>query len=161
MPDTVTKPAPSPPLDDETAAALTLYNTYLAADRGQQAHERALRKAEKAKDDAAATVREFNRRKAPTAETAEAEAKYRETVEALRRLRDGDAPANAKPEQAAQDTDDEPPESNDAPDSEEPPDSNAQDTENTAEQAAQASDDDEANDETVDRADPDDGDEAA
>ena len=158
MPDTVTKPAPSPPLDDETAAALTLYNTYLVADRERQAHERALRKAEKAKDDAAATVRKLNDRKAPTAETAEAEAKYRETVETLRRLRYGDAPADAKPEQAAQDTDDEPP------DSEEPPDSNAQDTdENAAEQAAQASDDDsdEANDETTDRADPDDSDEAA
>ena len=39
----------APVLDDETAAALTLYNTYLVADREQQAHERALKKAEKAK----------------------------------------------------------------------------------------------------------------
>ena len=83
----------APVLDDETAAALTLYNTYLVADREQQAHERALKKAEKAKDDAAAAVRKLNDRKAPAAETAEAEARYRETVEALQRLRGGDTAA--------------------------------------------------------------------
>ncbi len=81
------------PLDDETAAALTLYNTYLVADREQQAHERALKKAEKAKDDAAAAVRKLNDRKAPAAETAEAEARYREAAEALQRLRGGDTAA--------------------------------------------------------------------
>ena len=80
----------APTLDDETAAALTLYNTYFVADRAQQAHERALKKAEKAKTEAAAAVRKLNDRKAPAAKTAEAEAKYRETAEALRRLRDGE-----------------------------------------------------------------------
>lgn len=91
MPDSLTK-APKPrPLDDETSAALTLFNTYLVADREQQAHERALRKAEKAKDDAAAAVRKLNDRKAPASEMGEAEAKYREAVEALRRLQDGEA----------------------------------------------------------------------
>ena len=84
---------PAPVLDDETAAALTLYNTYLVADREQQAHERALKKAEKAKDDAAAAVRKLNDRKAPAAKTAEAETKYREAAEALQRLRGGDTPA--------------------------------------------------------------------
>ena len=83
----------APVLDDETAAALTLYNTYLVADREQQAHERALKKAEKAKDDAAAAVRKLNDRKAPAAETAEAEARYREAAEALQRLRGGDTAA--------------------------------------------------------------------
>ena len=83
----------APVLDDETAAALTLYNAYLVADREQQAHERALKKAEKAKDDAAAAVRKLNDRKAPAAETAEAEARYREAAEALQRLRGGDTAA--------------------------------------------------------------------
>ena len=83
----------APTIDEETAAALTLYNTYLAADREQQAHERALRKAEKAKDEAAAAVRKLNDRKAPASETAEAETKYRDAVAALQRLRDGDTAA--------------------------------------------------------------------
>ena len=78
-------------LDDETAAALTLYNTYLIADREQREHERAVRKAEKAKDEAAAAIRKLNERKASAAETAEAEAAYRETLAALQSLRDGDA----------------------------------------------------------------------
>ncbi|MCY4665622.1 MAG: hypothetical protein OXC00_13255 [Acidimicrobiaceae bacterium] len=77
------------PIDDETAAALTLYNTYFAADREQQAHERAVKKAEKVKNEAAAAVRKLNDSKAPAAETAEAEATYREAVETLQRLRDG------------------------------------------------------------------------
>ena len=94
-------------LDDETAAALTLYNTYLAADREQQAHERALKKAEKAKDDAAAAVRKLNDRKAPAAETAEAEATYRGAVEALQRLRDGTtAPASGDEDTTTQEPED-------------------------------------------------------
>lgn len=84
----------APTLDDETAAALTLYNTYLIADREQQAHERALKKAGKAKDDAAAAVRKLNDRKAPAAEMTEAETRYREAAEALQRLRDGDTEAS-------------------------------------------------------------------
>jgi hypothetical protein len=100
MPDSVTTAPQHPPLDDETAAALTLFNTYLVADREQQAHERALKKAGKAKDEAAAAVRRLNDEKAPAAETAEAEAAYLEAVEALRRLRDGDraAPQDASDE---------------------------------------------------------------
>ncbi|MXV97144.1 MAG: hypothetical protein F4Z90_00185 [Acidimicrobiaceae bacterium] len=94
----------APVLDDETAAALTLYNTYLVADREQQAHARALKKAEKAKDDAAAAVRKLNDRKAPAAKTAEAETKYREAAEALQRLRGGDTPA---PDAEGEDTEDE------------------------------------------------------
>ena len=90
MPDSVTKAPKHQPLDDETAAALTLFNTYLVADREQQAHERALKRAERVKDEAAAAVRKLNDRKASATETAEAEAAYRGSVEALRRLRDGD-----------------------------------------------------------------------
>ena len=89
MPDSATQAPKHPPLDEETAAALTLFNTYLVADREQQAHERALKKAEKAKDDAAAAVRKLNERKASASETAAAETKYRDAVEALQRLRDG------------------------------------------------------------------------
>ena len=85
--------AVAPILDDETAAALTLYNTYLIADREQQAHERALKKAEKAKDEAAAAVRKLNDRNVPAAKMAEAETRYREAAETLQRLRDGDSPA--------------------------------------------------------------------
>ena len=88
MPDTVTKPAPH--LDDETVAALTLFNAYLAADRERREHERAVRKAEKTKDDAAAAARKLNDRKAPATDTAAAEAAYREAVEALKRVRDGE-----------------------------------------------------------------------
>ena len=98
-----TASAAGPTLDDETAAALTLYNTYLIADREQQAHERAIRKAEKAKDEAAAAVRELNDRKASAAETAEAETAYREAAESLRRLRDG---GRATPGDASDRTDD-------------------------------------------------------
>ena len=104
MPDSVTKAPNHPPLDEETAAALTLFNTYLVADREQQAHERALRKAEKAKDDAAAAVRKLNDRKASASETAAAEAKYRDAVEALQRLRDGDTAAPEGDDENADDT---------------------------------------------------------
>ena len=96
----------APTLDEETAAALTLYNTYLVADREQQAHERALKKAVKAKDDAAAAVRKLNSRKAPAAETAEAEAKYRDAVEALRRLQDGDTSTRQAADEKADEADD-------------------------------------------------------
>ncbi len=105
MPDSVTKASPRQALDDETAAALTLYNTYLIADREQRAHERALRKAEKAKDEAAAAVRKLHDRKAPAAETATAETKYREAVEALQKLRDGDTAADTSRDPAEIDDD--------------------------------------------------------
>ena len=101
-----TASAVGPTIDDETAAALTLYNTYLIADREQQAHERAVRKAEKAKDEAAAAVRELNDRKASAAETAEAETAYREAIEALSRLRDGAQPT---PQATGDETEDETP----------------------------------------------------
>ncbi|MCY4423702.1 MAG: hypothetical protein OXC06_11600 [Acidimicrobiaceae bacterium] len=109
------------PLDDETAAALTLFNTYLVADREQQAHERAIRKAEKAKDEAAAAVRKFNEENAPASETAAAEGAYREAVEALSRLRGGD---QAAPQDTNDEAENETPTgaSNEAPTAEDPKD---------------------------------------
>ena len=114
MPHSVTKTTKHRPMDEETAAALTLYNTYLVADREQQAHERALKKAEKAKDEAAAAVRRLNEQKASASETAAAEAAYREAAEVLRRLRDGNqaAPQDASDEaedEAAEDVEEEAP----------------------------------------------------
>ncbi|MXW98441.1 MAG: hypothetical protein F4Z89_07445, partial [Acidimicrobiaceae bacterium] len=107
MPEDATAVPKHQSLDDETAAALTLYNTYLVADREQQAHERALKKAEKAKDDAAAAVRKLNDRKAPAAETAKAEARYREAAEVLQRLRGGDTAApDAADDDSGDDTED-------------------------------------------------------
>ncbi|MDE0656995.1 MAG: hypothetical protein OXH58_10500 [Acidimicrobiaceae bacterium] len=140
----------APVLDDETAAALTLYNTYLVADREQQAHERALKKAEKAKDDAAAAVRKLNDRKAPAAKTAEAETKYREAVEALQRLRGGDTPApDAESENTEEETEDDATKSGveDADDADDDEDTASEDTppedtasENTEEAGEQAED---------------------
>ena len=105
MPDSMTKTPKHRPLDDEAAAALTLFNMYLVADREQQAHERALKKAEKAKNEAAAAVRKLNDRKAPASDTAAAEAAYREAAETLRRLRNGDtADPDDADEEAGDDT---------------------------------------------------------
>ena len=116
MPDSVTKTAKPRPLDDETAAALTLFNTYLVADREQQAHERALKKAERAKDEAAAAVRELNDRKVPASEVVPAEDAYREAAEALRRLRGGEtAVAEGSEDEAAADAEEAAPADGDAP----------------------------------------------
>ncbi len=120
--------AAAPAVDADTAAALTLYNTYLEADREQQAHERAVRKAEKAKDEAAAVVRKLNELKTPAAETAAAEAEYRKAVETLRRVRDGESPAEAQ--RAASDTE----AGDDAEDSEEADPDEADETDNEADE---------------------------
>ena len=82
--------APSAPsLDDETAAALTRFNAYVEADRERQRREKALAKAERVKDEAAAAVRNLNSSRASADEKAAAEAAYREAADALKRLRDG------------------------------------------------------------------------
>lgn len=82
--------APSaPPLDDETAAALTRFNAYVEADRERQQREKALAKAERVKDEAAAAVRNLDSSRASAEEKAAAEAAYREAADALKRLRDG------------------------------------------------------------------------
>ena len=79
----------APPLDDETAAALTRFNAYVEADRDRRRHEQALAKAERVKDEAAAAVRNLNSGQASADERAAAEAAYREAADALKRLRDG------------------------------------------------------------------------
>ena len=92
--------APSaPPLDDETATALTRFNAYVEADRERQRREKALAKAERVKDEAAAAVRNLNSSRASADEKTAAEAAYREAADALKRLRDGTdkgAPADDK-----------------------------------------------------------------
>ena len=47
----------APSLDDETTAALTLFNEYVDADRERTRREKRVKKAERAKDEAAAAVR--------------------------------------------------------------------------------------------------------
>ena len=85
----MTEAPPAPPLDDETAAALTRFNTYVEADRERQQREKALAKAERVKDEAAAAVRNLDSSRASAEEKAAAEAAYREAVDTLKRLRDG------------------------------------------------------------------------
>ena len=50
----------APSLDDETTAALTLFNEYVDADRERTRREKRVKKAERAKDEAAAAVRKAN-----------------------------------------------------------------------------------------------------
>ena len=83
-------PVPHAPLDSETADALRLFNAYLEADRERQKRKQLIKKAEKSKNDAAARARRLNDRKASSAKIADAEAAYREAVETLRQLKDGD-----------------------------------------------------------------------
>ena len=79
----------APPLDDETATALTRFNAYVEADRERQRREKALAKAERVKDEAAAAVRNLDSSRASADEKAAAETAYREAADALKRLRDG------------------------------------------------------------------------
>jgi hypothetical protein len=94
-------PAPTRPVDDETAAALTLFNEYLNADREREKRERRVKKAERAKDDAAAVVREMERSDKPAAAKAEAEAAYRKAAEDWKLLREGKKPEPAPPKEKA------------------------------------------------------------
>ena len=104
----------APPLDDETAAALTRFNAYVEADRERRRHEQALTKAERVKDEAAAAVRNLNSGQASADERAAAEAAYREAADALKRLRDGTGqkePANEESPKDEAEADEEPEES--------------------------------------------------
>ena len=78
----------APSLDDETTAALTLFNYYVDAYRERTRREKRIKKAERAKDEAAAAVRNAK----GAEETAAAEAAYREAQEAFRKIRDGEEP---------------------------------------------------------------------
>ena len=79
-------------LDDETTAALTLFNEYVAADRERTARQKRLKKAEQAKNDAAAAVKKLAKDTSST-QRAEAEATYRAAAETWQALRYGKEPA--------------------------------------------------------------------
>lgn len=96
MPET----APAQKLDDETTAALTLLNEYVNADREATRHKREIAKAEKAKDQAAAAVRKLEKDGGSGEEKATAETAYRDSVAALKAIREGKKPeAAAKAEE--------------------------------------------------------------
>ena len=78
-------------LDDETTAALTLFNEYVAADRERTQREKRLKKAERAKDDAAALVKKLSKG-GSSKERSEAEAAYRAAAEKWKAMRDGKEP---------------------------------------------------------------------
>jgi len=103
---TVTDPAKAGAgLDSETAAALTLFNTYLAADRERQAHERQIKKAEKAKDAAARQIKRLAET-GTAEEKAAAEAAYREVTNAWRKLTDPDSATEVEDKTDDDQTDD-------------------------------------------------------
>ncbi len=91
----------APVLDDETTAALTLYNEYVDADRERTRREKRVKKAERAKEDAAAEVKKVSG-SGSAEQKAAAEQAYREANETWRKLRDGEEPeapaATPKPE---------------------------------------------------------------
>ena len=94
---------PARPVDEETAAALTLFNEYLNADREREQRERRLKKAERAKDEAAAAVRKLEGTNAAADTKAEAEAEYRKAAETWKLLRDGKEPVpEPEPEASAE-----------------------------------------------------------
>ncbi|GJM38271.1 MAG: hypothetical protein DHS20C19_16380 [Acidimicrobiales bacterium] len=100
MPDTDS----APKLDDETTAALTLYNEYVEADRERTQREKRVKKAERAKDEAAAVVKKVSER-GSAEEKAEAETAYREATDKWKKLRDGEEPEETPapvPEAAAE-----------------------------------------------------------
>ena len=107
-------------IDDDTQKALLLFNRRSEAAEAAKAAERRLTKAVKAKDEAAAALKEAHGAEAVAA----AEAEWRTALDTWQRLRDGEelpdeAPAE-QAEQAEQATDDEAPadEAADTPDEE-------------------------------------------
>ena len=78
-------------LDDETTAALTLFNEYVAADRERTQRVKRVKKAERAKDEAAALVKKLAKG-GSSKKRAEAEAAYRAAAERWTALRDGKEP---------------------------------------------------------------------
>ena len=95
-------------LDDETTAALTLFNEYVAADRERTQREKRLKKAERAKDDAATLVKKLSKR-ASSKERSEAEDAYRAAADKWQALRDGkEPPADPKATEPEDATGDEP-----------------------------------------------------
>ncbi|MEO8692870.1 MAG: hypothetical protein ABI658_05095 [Acidimicrobiales bacterium] len=104
------KPKPSPQLtgpvqlDDETRNALILFNARLVAQDELEREKRRVDKAAKAKDDAAAKVRELEANpKATAPQKSEAQAAYLASLDALNRAKAGE-PAAADTPAADDDT---------------------------------------------------------
>jgi S-DNA-T family DNA segregation ATPase FtsK/SpoIIIE len=95
----------APKLDDETTAALTLFNEYVEADRERTQREKRIKKAERAKDEAAALVKKLNER-GSAEEKAEAEAAYRVAADRWKKLRDGEEPDDPAAAEAETPTED-------------------------------------------------------
>jgi small subunit ribosomal protein S16 len=95
MPDSDTAPA----LDDETTAALTLFNEYVEADRERTQREKKIKKAERTKDDAAAALKKLSDR-ASAEDKAEAEEAYRVAADRWKKLRGGEDPDEGAAEEA-------------------------------------------------------------
>ncbi|HUP73789.1 MAG TPA: hypothetical protein VM282_12175 [Acidimicrobiales bacterium] len=94
------KPKPSPQLtgpvqlDDETRNALILFNARLVAQDELEREKRRVEKAAKAKDEAAATVRQLESNPKATAEQkSEAQAAYLASLDALNRAKAGEPAA--------------------------------------------------------------------
>jgi hypothetical protein len=96
MPDSDTAPA----LDDETTAALTLFNEYVEADRERTQREKKIKKAERTKDDAAAALKKLNDG-ASAEDKAQAEEAYRDAADRWKKLRGGEDPDEGAAEEAA------------------------------------------------------------
>ncbi len=117
-------------IDDDTQKALLLFNRRSEAAEAAKAAERRLTKAVKAKDEAAAALKEAHGAEAVAA----AEAEWRTALDTWQRLRDGEElPDEAPAEPAEQATDDEAP-------AEEAPAEQATDDEAPAEESADTPD---------------------
>ncbi|MEO5839600.1 MAG: hypothetical protein ABIQ73_30490 [Acidimicrobiales bacterium] len=99
------KPKPSPQLtgpvqlDDETRNALILFNARLVAQDELEREKRRVDKAAKAKDEAAAKVRELEgNTKATPQQKSEAQAAYLASLDALNRAKAGEPAAGDTPE---------------------------------------------------------------
>jgi hypothetical protein len=88
----------APQLDDETRAALFLFNAHLAAEAEAEKAGRAVRRVEQQKDEAAARLRNLKQAGAPAAEITAAESDYRAAVERLQAVREGREPETAQTE---------------------------------------------------------------
>ena len=107
-------------LDDETRAALLLFNERLEQTAAEERVAKRIAKAERAKDEAAGLVRKLGSDNSATAEQkSEAEAAYKAAVEDLARVKENpDPPPEAvdEPEPTEMSADEEPALASEAPD---------------------------------------------
>ena len=91
------------PVDDETRAALLLFNERVEATAAEQRAAKRIGKAERAKDQAASVVRDVNNNPSATPEQkAEAEESYKAAVENYQMVRANPDAAVPKPEKKAE-----------------------------------------------------------